>query len=113
MDNVVTVKPGVLFTVIAPAGFRLLEAITATARELVSLRITSACDGQHSGLTDPHKLGEAYDVGSHEFDAATKAAILLAFQEKLEPEHFYCFLESPNTENEHFHLQRAKGTTYP
>ncbi len=112
--GVVTVKDGVLFTKIAPGGFRLLEAISSTSRRLdMNLVITSACDGAHSGPNDPHHRGEAYDVRSHDMNPDQKAQVLLGFRDELEMSHFYCFLESPNTDNEHFHLQVAKGTVYP
>ena len=114
MDNVVTVKDGVLFTKIAPAGFRILEAISVTARlSGMDLCITSACDGEHSGPNDPHHRGEAYDVRSHDLTQQQKDIILGYFTSQLPLNNFYYFLESPGTDNEHFHLQVKKGTTYP
>ena len=112
--GVVRVKDGVQFTKIAPAGFRILAVVTSVADKLThDLRITSACDGPHSGPNDPHHRGEAYDVGSKELGEEEKPLILQSFQDRLEADHFYCFLESPDTDNEHFHLQIKKGTTYP
>ena len=106
-------KSGVLFTMIAPGGFRILSAIDQVAAELdVDLVITSACDGEHSGPNDPHHRGEADDVRSHDFTDDQKAQILSAIMKKLGPA-FYGFLESPGTDNEHFHFQVRKGTTYP
>jgi hypothetical protein len=114
MYSVVRVKEGVLFSKIAPGGFRILSAIETTARKLNrDLWITSACDGTHSGPDDPHHRGEAYDVRSHDFPAGEKAMLLNAFQSLLPADQFYCFLESPGTANEHFHLQVKKGTEYP
>jgi hypothetical protein len=114
MDNVVTVKQGVLFTIIAPGGFRILEAISQTARELqIDLCVTSACDGEHSGPTDPHKRGEAYDVRSKTLTIMQKNAVLLSLSEKLPADKFYFFLEAAGTANEHFHCQVKKGATYP
>ncbi len=114
MDNIVTVKPGVLFTVIAPGGFRILEAINATARgALLDLCITSACDGQHSGPNDPHHRGEAYDVRSHDMTTDQKNTVLNRLGNELPAANFYFFLESPDTDNEHFHIQVRKGTVYP
>lgn len=111
--NIVRVKPGVLFTVIAPGGFRILSAIDQTATELnMDLTITSGCDGAHSGPDDPHHRGEAYDIRSHEFDAEEKQAILSCLR-KILGDRFYFFLEAGNTPNEHFHGQVCKGTTYP
>lgn len=121
MYSVVRVKDGVLFSKIAPGGFRILSAIETTARKLnielqithVELWITSACDGEHSGPNDPHHRGEAYDVRSHDFSDPQKAAILSCFQSLLPADQFYCFLESAGAANEHFHLQVKKGTEYP
>ena len=112
--NVVTAKPGVQFTVISPGGFRILAAIDDTCQKLgLDLVITSACDGEHSGPNDPHHRGEAYDVRSHGFTEEDKDEILASLIDILGQDHFYAFLESPGTENEHFHIQVKKGTTFP
>lgn len=106
-------KSGVLFTTIAPGGFRILSAIDQAAASLdENLVITSACDGEHSGPNDPHHRGEAYDVRSHDFTDDRKTTILSAIMQTL-GSAFYGFLESPGTDNEHFHFQVRKGTTYP
>jgi len=111
---VVHAKSGVLFTVIAPGGFRILSAIDQTAQKLhCDLIITSACDGAHSGVDDPHHRGEAYDVRSHDMSSEQKDRVLVQIMTLLGWDHFYGFLESPGTENEHFHVQVAKGTIYP
>jgi hypothetical protein len=110
----VSVKQGVLFTVIAPGGFEILSAIAQAAKALnCELVITSGCDGEHSGPNDPHHRGEAYDVRSHDFSAEQKAAILAKVMNYLGWDRFFGFLESPATDNEHFHFQVKKGTTYP
>jgi len=108
----VTVKDGVEFTVIAPAGYVILTALRHVSAECgVDLVITSACDGVHSGPLDPHHTGEAYDVRSHDFAPDLKAHIVESISQELGP-RFYSFLESPGTDNEHIHTQRAKDTTY-
>lgn len=112
MGNVY-VKSGVLFTMIAPGGFRILSSIDQVAEKLdLDLIITSACDGLHSGVSDPHHRGEAYDIRSHDFTDDQKDRILAEIREILGPA-FYIFLESPNSDSEHFHAQVRKGTTYP
>jgi hypothetical protein len=112
--SVVNSKSGVLFTVIAPGGFRILSAIDQTAAKLgVDLVITSACDGLHSGPDDPHHRGCAYDIRSHDFDPDTKDKVLATLMSFLEPDRFFGFIESPGTDNEHFHCQVKKGTVYP
>lgn len=112
--GVVLVKSNVLFTVIAPGGFRILSAIDQTAKALdCDLVITSGCDGAHSGPNDPHHRGEAYDVRSHDMSAEQKDVVLAKIMNYLGWESFYGFLESPGTDNEHFHVQQKRGTTYP
>ncbi len=130
--RVVQVKSGVRFDVIAPAGFRLLAAIDTAARRVgLTLTITSACDGEHSGPDDPHHSGEAYDVRSHDLPESVKhtvlAEILRACNDdnvgpaqpvpgipaSLATSKFFGFLESPGTENEHIHVQLRKGRSYP
>ena len=111
--NVVTAKPGVEFTVIAPGGFCMLAAIQQAATALaVDLTITSACDGEHSGPDDPHHRGEAYDVRTHDLPSEKKTALLETITTQL-GDRFYTFLEAVDTPNEHLHMQVKKGTTYP
>ena len=109
----IKIKDGVEFTVIAPAGFVILQALKRASGYLLrDLTITSACDGEHSGSEDPHKKGEAYDVRSHDFDLASKDYILDVIMRGLDSKAFYGFLESPGSEFEHWHFQRRKGTTF-
>jgi hypothetical protein len=110
--SVVRIKPGVLFTTIAPGGFRILAAIDFVAEgNAHDLTITSACDGEHSGPNDPHHRGEAYDVRTHDLD--NKDDVLKQLQFQLGTESFYAFLEDPGTDNEHIHIQVKKGTVFP
>jgi len=107
-------KSGVLFTLIAPGGFRILSAIDQTAAKLgVDLIITSGTDGLHSGADDPHHRGEAYDVRSHEFTSDEKDKILAGIMTLLGWDNFYGFLETPGQDGEHWHIQVKKGTAYP
>lgn len=111
---VVRVKPGVAFSVIAPGGFVLLTAIQLAAEDTgLDLTITSGTDGEHSGPNDPHHRGEAYDVRSHDLTAEQKEAVQESLVRNLSAAHFFFFLEAEGTDNEHFHLQVKKGTTYP
>src|SRR5215475_4833079 len=97
--GVVRIKDGVLFTKIAPGGFRMLSAIDIVAESLSNdLTITSACDGEHSGPNDPHHRGEAYDVRTHDFTPEQKTDIMTKLGALLNPEQFYFFLESPGTD---------------
>ena len=112
--GIVKVKPGVLFSVIAPAGFRILAAIDLTAAALgLDLTITSACDGKHSGPGDPHHKGEAYDIRTHDLTVVEKVNVLACIMGLLEAGLFFGFLEAAGTTNEHIHVQRRKGTVYP
>lgn len=107
------VKPGVEFAVVAFSGYLILDTLKHISilmnRDLV---ITSGTDGVHSGPTDPHKLGEAYDVRSNDMTLTEKNKFITIFQQLLNEDDFYCFLESPGDANEHFHCQRAKGTIF-
>lgn len=106
-------KGGVRFDTIMPGGFRLLSAWDQVAAKLnIDLVITSGTDGAHSGPLDPHHEGKAYDVRSHDFTDEQKDRILAEVRTILGPQ-FYVFLESPGTDNEHFHGQTVKGSTYP
>jgi len=108
----VRVKDGVEFTMIAPGGFCILAAINATTAFVGrDLTITSACDGIHSGIDDPHHRGEAYDVRTH--DLPDKLAALQQIINLLGEERFYCFLEDPDSENEHIHCQVRRGIPFP
>ena len=114
MNGVVLVKASVqFFDPPTPGGFRILSAVDQCANKLGDLRITSGCDGAHSGPDDPHHTGNAFDVGSHEFSTEQKDLILAQIMNYLGWERFYGFLESPGTDNEHFHFQVKKGTVYP
>lgn len=116
MAGRILVKPGVQF-VYHPAGFRILEAVKQVARTLgINVTITSGSDGLHSGPSDPHKTGEAYDLRTHDLAPAVTQALLQGIQhtlgEDLPGRQFYTFLEAPGTPNEHIHSQRRNGTTY-
>lgn len=112
--GVVRCKEGVQFGKVLPSGFRILSAIDQVAFALsVDLVLTSGTDGEHSGPTDPHHRGEAYDVRSKGFSPELKKGVLDGVMRRLGWESFYGFLESEGTDNEHFHFQVRKGTAYP
>lgn len=124
----VLVKHGVSFTVISPAGFRILGAIEATARAMrYDLVITSACDGAHSGPNDPHHRGDAYDLRTKTLAPTAKDDVLRLLlldlcnhSEDIQPVAtgfattlFYAQLEDRGGENEHLHIQLRSGRSYP
>lgn len=108
--GVLRVKDGVEFATIAPGGFRILRVLDSIAGLSSDLIITSGTDGTHSGPLDPHHRGEAYDIRSH--DLANKLGTLSLIQTQLGTA-FFAFLEDPQTDNEHIHVQVRKGTTFP
>lgn len=118
-------KPGVQFATIAPAGFAILSALHLASASLGSpLTITSGTDGLHSGESDPHHRGEAYDVRSRDFPPVMYPTVLASImhglglpqpgstEREIFTEMFYGFLEAAGTENEHFHVQLRKGRVY-
>lgn len=124
------IKPGVTFVdPIPPAGQAILGAIKAVAAGLpYDLTITSGSDGIHSGPSDPHHFGNAYDVRSHDLPSIQeKADVLRAVMCRLathdeEPlaqdgglvtHCFFGWLEAEGQPNEHFHWQLRHGVTYP
>jgi hypothetical protein len=125
--NVVRVKPGVQFTPIAPAGFRILAALDTVARLVArDLEITSGSDSHPP--TDVHTLGEAYDISVHDYDAPTIAAIRAGLANQLGA-LFTVLYETPTRPTDarlqviaylnpdatapHLHVQRRNGTVYP
>lgn len=114
MIGVLRYKDGVLFDIIAPGGFEIIYALKRTATALLAdLTITSGTDGEHSGPTDPHKRGEAYDVRSHDFSPEQKQRVLTTVMGLLGVDYFYGFLEDSTEDGEHFHFQVKRGTAYP
>lgn len=121
MGNLLT-KPGVQYTIIAPGGQKILDALKIVcSKKDFNLTVTSACDGIHSGPADPHHSGNAYDVRSK--DVEDKQGVLLAVMSELGAptpssggyvtEKFFGWLEQADTDNEHFHFQLRHGQTYP
>jgi hypothetical protein len=114
MIGVLRIKEGADISNPSPGGFRILSALDqVVAAWLKDATLTSGRDGEHSGPTDPHHNGSAYDVRSQDFNQVDKTQFLNDVMKILGFERFYGFLESPETPNEHFHFQVKKGTTYP
>ena len=100
---------------IAPAGMRILEVLKQIAAAVdFDITITSARDGEHSGLNDPHHTAEAFDLRTNTLTDEQKATFLADLRETLykTPRKFYAFLEAPGQPYEHIHVQRRKGTVY-
>lgn len=111
--GVLHVKPGVDFgTEFAPAGARILEVLKGLVRSYsFDVTITSARDGRHSGPTDPHHTGEAFDIRTHDLSEPARTLLLADLKAGLGG-RFYAFLEAPGTPNEHIHCQRRQRTVY-
>lgn len=108
----VKIKEGVTF-VLSMGGLIILQAIKANSAMLkTDLTITSGSDGVHSGISDPHHFGNAYDVRSHDLNVVTKQQFLANLNNLLSKDYFYYFLEDSGTENEHFHIQVKKDMSY-
>ena len=110
------IKPGVEFgEVLAPAGARILDVLKRLAPKYqFNLVITSARDGVHSGPSDPHHSGEAFDLRTHTLTDTQIQLLLLDLREALyrEPRLFYAFYEAAGTANAHIHCQRRAGKIY-
>lgn len=109
----ITIKAGVEFAAIKPAGARILEVLKQINLLMprLPMTITSGTDGQHSGPADPHFSGEAYDLRTNTLSTLEKTFLLTCLQETLGA-RFFAFLENPGQPNEHIHCQRRRGTTY-
>lgn len=109
----ILIKAGVDFgTCLAPAGAQILGTLKRlVAAYTFDVTITSARDGVHSGPTDPHHTGEAFDLRTHGLTDLQKNLLLADLQKGL-GRRFYAFLEAAGTDNEHIHVQRARATTY-
>ena len=110
--STISVKKGVRFDVVAPAGWMILDAIKMTCHETaLDIVITSGTDGLHSGPNDPHLTGEAFDIRTKDFTREEKKYVLDTLMAWLPDDQFYGFIEDPDGPNEHIHVQRRKGTT--
>lgn len=127
--NGVRFKDGVLpINTLAPAGVRILGALDITARRVKHDLVVTCADKEHSA-SDPHSLGEAFDVRTHDLaDDDMKRTVLRELMLELQddPEldtleqtsgglatrRFFGWIEHPNEPNEHLHVQRRRGTTY-
>lgn len=125
-------KDGVLpIGTLAPAGVRILAALDTVARRFSHDLVITCADKAHAP-SDPHSTGEAFDVRTHDLDAATKAGVFhelmieLAITpigdtprpvpgiglQNLATSHFYAQIEDPGGPNEHCHVQRRQNTVY-
>lgn len=128
----VTFKDGVLpIGKLAPAGVRLLGALDVMARRLGHAFVITCADKEH-GDKDPHTLGEAFDVRTHDLPEDVKDALLHELMielcddpttdapktlttvnmPNLATKRFFSQLENAGQANEHLHCQRRNNTVY-
>lgn len=118
----VVVKP-------APAGVVILAALPVAA-SAVGVDVLVTCGAEGHGPTDPHTLGEAFDLSSAYTPSqilALKAALELALSNLTDAPIDVLYecprmpmdarLQSivylnPKATAPHFHIQRRKGTVY-
>lgn len=118
MGHIITFKPSCRFKEFSLALDYILHTLVHTdfgdlaPGELV---ITSVNDSTHMAGSK-HYSNEALDVRSHTFLEANKipfANRLSLALNKLYPGKFTVLFEDKGTANEHFHIQVAKGKTFP
>lgn len=129
MPAKVRYKDGVRFDCIAPAGFRIIAGLECTARRVDhDLTITSGTDNHQR--PDPHALGEAFDVRTHDlptrgFKLRVLRELMIHLADEADPydqpkdefdgmttKFFFGWIEHPGASNEHLHVQRRKGRVY-
>ncbi len=108
----VTTKPGVVMA-FSPAIMHMLKKLVEWSdRNKLDLVITSGIDGKHSA-NSKHYTSQALDVRSKNFpNEETKYRFVREMARMLGPQ-FFIFLEVPGKDNEHFHMQVARGGTFP
>lgn len=125
--NVVRVKPGCQFAILAPAGIRILCALDEAARAAAH-DLTITCGTEGHAADDPHTTGEAYDVSVAGL-SADQVLSLRAWLMKELGAAFTVLYESPTTPADarlaaivypdphttapHLHVQRRNRTVYP
>lgn len=125
--NVVRHRPSVRFDLIAPAGFRILSALTQAA-EFCEIDLMLTCGTDSHAMPDPHCTGEAYDVSVHTL-SAQQIADVKGCVERILGSQFTVLYEVPKVPSDptlrpiayvnvhatapHFHIQRKKDTVYP
>lgn len=125
--NVVRVKPGCQFAVLAPAGIRILGAADVVARR-VGVDLEVSCGSEGHAPDDPHTLGEAFDFSVHGFGVDQVLRVRADLMDNL-GSAFTVLYECPSTPADlrlatiayinagatapHLHVQRRNRTVYP
>lgn len=125
--NVLRVKSGVRFEIIAPAGARILSALDQ-ATTVLGTDLVITCGTEGHPPDDPHSHGEAYDVSVAGIPASAVATLIGYVRARL-GDAFYLQYETPPGPVDallksiavvnaaatapHIHVQKRKGTIYP
>lgn len=118
-DSSVTLNP------IAPAGGAILAALGVAASTL-QRDLVIACGTERHPATDPHTLGEAYDVSVMGLSEAQILMLVntlkrdlgpmfsVLYEVKVKPNGVLASVAylNPQATAPHLHIQRKKGTTY-
>lgn len=111
----VLTKPGVVFKGFTQSLLTILDTLVWCDKhplqdQPVNLVITSANDATHA-IDSKHYANEAVDVRSKSFPTSqAKRAFMDRLYHEFGHESFTVLLENEGTDNEHFHLQKKKGT---
>lgn len=126
MTPCLTVKSGVRFDRIAPAGFKIL-AVLQSATFIFDRDLTITCGTEGHPATDPHTRGDAYDVRVLGMADATILAFVdyltthlgplftVLYEVPTKPAGVLASIATvnPGASAPHVHVQVRKGVTYP
>lgn len=122
----ILLKPGVQLDWLAPGGWWLFQGLQRTSSVMgIDLTITCGRDGHPAD--DPHTLGNALDVRTHDLDEPIKQQLVLVWMKScqlsaadapiqvsggLATARFWAWLEHPGLITEHCHAQLRKMATF-
>ncbi len=106
--------PDAQLAVVDACTLRLLDAcrLAALPLDIPKVFVTAGSNGVHSGPADPHYVGHALDIRTHNMlSLDMKKQFLGALVAEL-GDQFFAFLEDAGTPNEHVHVQLRRFVTY-
>lgn len=106
--------PDAQLGVIDACTVRLLDAcrVAALPLDIPKVFITAGTNGQHSGPNDPHYVGHALDIRTHNMLSLDMKRQFLGGLVAELGDQFFAFLEDAGTANEHVHVQLRHGVTF-
>lgn len=126
MAGRLTLKADVKTFIPTWSGARLLGAFKEAGKN-IGLDIEITCAADDHPPSDPHSLGEAFDLSTHTYTDLQKVSLLREIMIQLQQGvadspievsgglatvHFWGWLENPRKPNEHIHVQRRNRTVY-